>query len=479
MLTQLHESTAVAPSRSNFASLGAGPATARALAGINITSPTPIQASTIPVLLEGHDIIGQARTGSGKTLAFVVPAVEAVDPSQKAVQVLILTPTRELALQVGGVFDQIGKQQGIRSVLVFGGRAIGPQISAIRRGAQVVVGTPGRVLDLIRQRALNLSNLRFLVLDEADGLLDMGFAPDVERIISHTPESRQTALFSATMPDWVREIANKHQHNPQIIKLDTRPEDSAPIDHTAFDLPDGDKNAALRELLDLRGPGSTIVFGRTKHGVRKLAQRLEREGYPVAAIQGNLSQNARERVMQDFRSGKIDILVATNVAARGLDFSEVALVVNVDLPESAELLTHRVGRTGRMGRKGQAITLLGPGEHRKWRQLVRDLGKPIGHARWPGAKQALDGDFTASTTEAGNPPRERRRHPARQDRPSSSASRGLENRSPQRERHPIICDNCGAPDTVPFKPVQGRDVLCRNCFTPSQKRRPSGPRSRR
>lgn len=456
----MHETTAVEPSTSSFADFNVRSTTLKALARDGIETPTPIQSAALPLLLAGRDVIGQARTGSGKTLAFAIPAIELIDPAQKAVQVVVVTPTRELAMQVGGVMDQLGKPVGIRSVLVFGGRAAGPQISALRRGAQVLVGTPGRMLDLIRQRALSLDNVRFLVLDEADGLLDQGFGPDVERIIGFTPKSRQTALFSATIPDWVEGAAKNHMKSPELITLDEHPEEGSSVAHRAFNIPDGDKLAVLRDLLDNRPNGSVIVFGRTKHGVRNLARKLEREGFPVMALQGNLSQAARERVIGAFRSGKVQILVATNVAARGLDISTVDLVINMELPESSDLLTHRIGRTGRMGREGQAITLLGPADHRKWRQIERDLGSRIAQARWPGAQEALDSDAEL-VTERPQEMRPRRKTAAR--------GRPQESRGP-RTRHAITCDSCGRPDHVPFVPDGRRPVLCGDCFTPRARR---------
>ncbi|MEA2585731.1 MAG: ATP-dependent helicase DeaD, partial [Thermomicrobiales bacterium] len=355
----------------SFAELSLRPSTLTALASMGIESPTPIQAAALPALLGGRDLIGQARTGSGKTLAFGIPAAELVDVNQRIVQVLVLTPTRELAVQVGGVLDQVGGPRGVVTTLIFGGRAMGPQRDALRRGAHVVVGTPGRVLDLLNQGALRLDRVRFLVLDEADEMLDRGFAPDVERIMSRAQSARQTALFSATVPDWVRSTASKHLNDPVTVAVDPNPEDAAPIDHVAYDVPNGDKLAVLKDLLDHRGEGSIIVFGRTKHGVKKLAKQLQFAGYPVEALQGNLSQNARDAVMDDFRAGRVRVLLATNVAARGLDITSVDQVINFELPESPELLTHRVGRTGRMGRKGQALTLLGPDDGAKWRQLER------------------------------------------------------------------------------------------------------------
>ncbi|MFM9107691.1 MAG: DEAD/DEAH box helicase [Chloroflexota bacterium] len=369
--------------------LGAG--SFRALGRMGITVPTPIQAEAIPALLEGRDVIAQARTGSGKTIAFGLPAVEFADPRLRDVQALVLTPTRELAMQVAGVLQELGRDKGLTIATIFGGVGIGPQRTALRKGAQVVVGTPGRVLDLLNQGALRLDRVRLLVLDEADEMLDYGFAPDVERIIARTTPDRQTALFSATVPDWVETTASKHMIDPVHVEIPVDPDEAPVIEILAFDLPEGGKLSALKDLLDHRGEGAVIVFGRTKRGVARLAQRLEADGYPVGALQGNMSQNARDKVMADFRSGAAPVLLATNVAARGIDVSNVEQVINVELPESPALLTHRIGRTGRMGREGQAITLLEPEDYPTWRKLERGFGKPIPRMPWPGAEAVAAG----------------------------------------------------------------------------------------
>jgi ATP-dependent RNA helicase DeaD len=357
---------------------------------MDISTPTPIQSAALPPLLGGRDVIGQARTGSGKTLAFGIPAIERIDPRNRAVQVLVLTPTRELAVQVGGVFESLAARRNVGVALVYGGRPMGGQRERLRRGPAIVVGTPGRVLDFLRQGVLRLDALRLLVLDEADEMLDMGFAPDVTRILNAAPRTRQTALFSATVPEWVRNTSRQYLRDPVHVSVDPRPEDSAPVEHIAYDVPIGGKMQALCDLLDQRGDDSILVFGRTKHGVRKLARQLSEAGYPVEALQGNLSQPKRDRVMQNFRSGRVRILVATNVAARGIDVTSITQVINYELPESSSLLTHRIGRTGRMGRRGQAITLLTPVDSVKWRELEKGAGKRIPRAPWPGAKAALE-----------------------------------------------------------------------------------------
>ena len=365
----------------SFAQFELQPALQGALASHGLVTPTPIQAAAIPALLQGKDVIGQARTGSGKTLAFGLPLIARADPQVRAVQALVLVPTRELAIQVGSVLGPLASSRRLQHTLLYGGRSLGPEQRAVQR-AQIVIGTPGRTLDHLRQGNLSLDRLSLLVLDEADEMLDRGFAPDVERILLHAPRNRQTALFSATLPAWVAAIAARHVRDAVTIEVDAGTPAPPEIEHVVYEVDAAAKLDALRTLLNARGDAAVIVFGRTKHGVKKLAQRLEALGYPAAALQGNLSQNARERVMASFRSGAVPILLATNVAARGLDVPEVGQVINYELPESAEWFTHRVGRTGRMGRAGRAITLLTPEDGAKWRQFEKVLGPKLQRQAW-------------------------------------------------------------------------------------------------
>jgi ATP-dependent RNA helicase DeaD len=350
---------------------------------MGITTPTPIQAAAIPALLDRQDVIGQARTGSGKTLAFALPMVLGADPRIKQVQAFVLTPTRELANQVATVARPLAAARGLKLALLYGGHSLVPERHVLLAGPQLVVATPGRALDHLRRGNLSLRSLRLFVLDEGDAMLDQGFGPDVERILALTPRGRQVALFSATIPEWVVTTAAKHLQNPVTIRVDPEAATPTEIQHTVYHLETTERLTALRTLLDRRGDAPILVFGRTKHGVKRLARQLAQAGYPVAPLEGNMSQAARDRAMASFRSGATPILLATNVAARGLDVDGIGQVVNYELPESAELFSHRSGRTGRMGRQGEVITFLTPADAPKWRQLERDLGRRFSRKTWP------------------------------------------------------------------------------------------------
>lgn len=349
----------------------------QALERADIHTPTSIQERSIPVLLEGRDLIAQAQTGSGKTLAFGLPIMERIDRDLRQTQALVLVPTRELARQVGAVLCDLARDSSLRVVLLYGGVPLRPQERELINGPQVVVGTPGRVLDHLRAGRLRLERLRFMVLDEADQMLDQGFAPDVERILAMTPRDRQTALFSATTPGWVHRIATRHLRDPEVISSESAEEMEPDIDHVVMEVFREDKFQALVRLLKEPAEGTTLVFGRTKHGVRNLGRRLGALGFRVSVLQGNLAQSQRDHQIERFRSGKTDVLVATNVAARGLDILHIGRVINYDIPDTHELFTHRVGRTARMGRSGQAVTLVAAVDLPKLLEIERGLGRKL------------------------------------------------------------------------------------------------------
>ena len=314
-------------------------------------------------------------------MAFAIPIIEQSDPGVRLVQAIILAPTRELAIQISNVVKPLADRRSLSVALVYGGHSSVSEKKLLNRGAQIVIGTPGRMLDHIRQGNLAPDNLKMLVVDEADEMFDMGMAPDVEKIISATPGTRQTALFSATLPNWVAKTVKKHLNNPKTVAVDADMNVSPDIEHVIYEIDQIDKLKALTTLISEQS-GLTLVFGRTKHGVRKLATRLTNVGYQAEAIQGNLSQNARERVMQKFRSGELPVLVATNVAARGLDIKGIDQVINFDIPDSPQLFTHRTGRTGRMGQHGQSFTFLMPNETKQWKAIERFIGHKFPRKRW-------------------------------------------------------------------------------------------------
>ncbi len=344
-----------------------GAVSARVLAALtrqNITTPNRVQSESIPALLDGRDVVMQSPTGSGKTLAYLIPLLEHIQPGNPGPRALIVTPTRELAIQVDAVFKSLDSP--LRGALLYGGVGYHTQTQALKRGADVVIGTPGRILDMVERRLVSLSRVEYLVLDEADEMLDAGFAHDVERIIGLT-YSTQTVLASATIPEWVKTMIAKHLNDPVTIRLVT--EGPSLLEHGIVRTDSGLKLRLLSDIL--RQHRGTIVFGRTKHGVKKLNRELQRLGHRSVELQGNMAQNAREHVMETFRSERADVLVATNVAARGLDISHVGLIVNYDLPDSAEAMTHRIGRTARNGSPGRAVTFLTHEDHEKWAKLRR------------------------------------------------------------------------------------------------------------
>ena len=358
-----------------FAGLGLDPRLVGALAGLGYEEPTPIQRAAIPPLLAGNDVLAQAATGTGKTAAFALPLLHLVDteaPARSRTKALILTPTRELAMQVAEAVHKYGKAMGIIALPIYGGSAMDTQIRALRRGVDVVVATPGRALDHIRRGTLLLDSVRVVVLDEADEMLDMGFAEDLEAILGATPKERQTALFSATVAPRIAQIAKKHLRNPITVRIDrakVEPGQTAKVRQVAYIVPRAHKMAALGRVLDIEQPTSAIIFCRTRTEVDELTETMNARGYRCEALHGGLSQDQRDRVMKKFRAEKTDLLVATDVAARGLDIQHVSHVVNYDVPTSTEAYVHRIGRTGRAGREGVAISLAEPREHRMLRNI--------------------------------------------------------------------------------------------------------------
>ena len=356
-----------------FAALGLEARLLATLEQLGYEEPTPIQRGAIPPLLAGKDVLGQAATGTGKTAAFTLPLLQRLAQGPKAHPAgLILVPTRELAIQVGTAVQRYGKELRTTVLAVYGGQAIGPQFQALKRGVDVVVATPGRALDHIRRGTLKLAQVRLVVLDEADEMLDMGFAEDLDAILEQTPATKQTALFSATMPPRIKSIAHRHLKQPVEITIAKEPvkAGTAPrVQQTAYVVARPYRSAALARVLDMAGAKSTLVFCRTRVEVDEVTAMLNGRGYRAEAIHGGMSQPQRDRVMQAFRTGQTELLVATDVAARGLDIPSVSHVINFELPSSAEVYVHRIGRTGRAGREGSAITILDPREERLLRSI--------------------------------------------------------------------------------------------------------------
>ncbi len=343
----------------------------KALDDMGFEEPSPIQAQAIPALLQGKDVIGQAQTGTGKTAAFGVPIVERLVPGQRAVQALVLTPTRELAIQVAEEITKIGRHARVKTIAIYGGQSIERQIRSLRFGVDVVIGTPGRILDHLGRGTLDLSQVRMVVLDEADEMLDMGFIEDIEKILQATPAERQTLLFSATMPPEIRRLAGRYMRDPITISVTPQQLTVPQIDQYFCEVRPSFKTEALTRILDIENVERGICFCRTKKGVDELVEALQARGYQAEGIHGDMNQAQRNRVMSRFKEGYIELLVATDVAARGLDISDVTHVFNYDIPQDPESYVHRIGRTGRAGRTGTAITLVTPREFPQLRLIER------------------------------------------------------------------------------------------------------------
>jgi ATP-dependent RNA helicase RhlE len=372
------------------------------------TTPTPIQRQAIPQVMQGRDVMGLAQTGTGKTAAFVLPILERLLQGPRGrVRALIIAPTRELAEQIHQSIKELGRQTKLHSITIYGGVGVNPQIQKLRAGVEVVVACPGRLLDHINQGTIRLSSLEVLVLDEADRMFDMGFLPDIRRILKHVPTKRQTLLFSATMPDDIRRLAQDILHDPVTVQVGhTAPVNT--VSHALYPVGQHLKTALLLELLRHTDTESVLIFTRTKHRAKRVAQQLEKAGYKAASLQGNLSQNRRQAALDGFRDGSFRVLVATDIAARGIDVSSISHVINYDIPDTVDAYTHRIGRTGRAAKTGDAFTLITREDESLVRSIERVLGAKI-------ERRTLKGfDYTkpapARDAEFARPPREPQRH---------------------------------------------------------------------
>lgn len=361
----------------NFDSFAFNPQIEAGIARLGYTSPTPIQVRAIPPILEGRDLLGLAQTGSGKTAAFVLPILERLmSGPRRQLRALVLSPTRELAEQTHSVFQTLGSQTRLHSQTIYGGVKQGPQVLGLQRGAEIAVACPGRLLDLVDQKKVDLSRVEVIVIDEADRLFDMGFLPDVKRIVGRLPVRRQVLLFSATMPAEIRSLGDEFLKNPVIVEIGSS-KPVASVSHTIYPVAQDRKPDMLRTILTGTGDGQVLVFTRTKHRASKLATTLAKEGFKSAALHGDLTQSQRQQAMDGFRSGRLRLLVATDIAARGIDVSKISHVINYDMPDTPEAYTHRIGRTGRMERKGAALSLMTSGDKGIVRRIEQLIGRPI------------------------------------------------------------------------------------------------------
>lgn len=390
-----------------------------AVTQLGYTVPTPIQRDSIPVVLSGRDLIGLAQTGTGKTAAFALPIADRLRRGTRGpVRVLVVAPTRELAEQIHEVFQQIGSRTGLTSTTIYGGVSFNRQVHALRSRVDVVVGCPGRILDHLRQKTLDLSKLEVLVLDEADQMFDMGFLPNIREILKRVSPTRQTLLYSATMPDDIRRLASDVLKDPATVEVSN----TAPVEtvtHALYPVQAAMKQALLLRLLESTESRGVLIFTRTKHGAKRLAQQLSRAGHAVTALQGNLSQNRRQEAIQGFRNGTYDVLVATDIAARGIDIASVTHVINYDIPNTVEAYTHRIGRTGRAARTGDAFTLVTSEDTSMVRSIERALGRRI-------ERRAIAGFEAASELQDDAP---------RRTRPLSAAVRAVPMNEPDNRRN--------------------------------------------
>ncbi|GAA6236723.1 DEAD/DEAH box helicase [Apilactobacillus micheneri] len=363
---------------------------------------TPIQAETIPLTLKGEDVLGQAQTGTGKTAAFALPIIEHIDLENPNVQALVISPTRELAIQTQSEISRFGKNKGVNTTAVYGGSDIRRQIKDLKRHPQVVVGTPGRLLDHINRRTLKLANVKTLVLDEADDMLDMGFLEDIENIIKQVPEERQTLLFSATMPQSIKRVGVQFMKDPKQVKIKAKELTTDLIDQYYIRVKQFEKFDVMTRFFDIQAPKVTIVFCRTKRRVDEVSKGLLLRGYRAAGLHGDLTQNRRSQIMREFKNDKIDVLVATDVAARGIDVSGVTHVYNYDIPQDSESYVHRIGRTGRAGNHGVSMTFVEPNETSYLRDIEKLTKVRMLPLKPPSADEALKGQLKAATKQIGS-----------------------------------------------------------------------------
>ncbi len=416
----------------SFSTLNLSAELVRAIADQGYTEPTPIQAQAIPVILAGRDLLAAAQTGTGKTAAFTLPMLQRLSTGTpgtspprangRSPRALILTPTRELAAQVGEDARTYGRYLPLGGAMIYGGVSIRPQIERLRRGVDILVATPGRLLDHVTQRTVDLSRIEILVLDEADRMLDMGFIPDVRRILGLLPKPRQTLLFSATFPNEIRELSKSFLNNPQTVEVAARNAPTTLVNQRVHWVDRGQKRALLLHLIVTEKWGQTLVFARTKHGANRLAEQLEHDGLRATAIHGNKSQGARTRALADFKSGRVRVLVATDIASRGIDIDQLPQVVNYELPLVPEDYVHRIGRTGRAGNSGEAISLVSAEEVRHLKDIQRLLGRTL----------------PASVVEGFEPTQKPSTQPsaARPARPRAQADRGQKPAYQQRPGNP-------------------------------------------
>lgn len=382
-----------------FNELNLAPELLQSIERMGFEEMTPIQEQTIPFALEGKDVIGQAQTGTGKTAAFGLPMIQKIDTRNRRIQGLVIAPTRELAIQTQEELFRLGRDKNVKVQVVYGGADIRRQITSLKQNPHIVVGTPGRLLDHIKRKTLKLQDVETLVLDESDEMLNMGFIDDIESIISETPDARQTLLFSATMPDSIKRIGLRFMKNPETVKIKTKTLSAPSIQQYYTKARDVEKFDVMTRLMDIQNPEATIIFGRTKRRVDEVAKGLEMRGYNAEGIHGDLSQSKRMSVLRDFKKGQIDILVATDVAARGLDISNITHVFNYDIPQDPESYVHRIGRTGRAGREGVSITFVQPSEMGHMKTIEAITKQQMTPLRPPTDDEALESQMKTAMSE--------------------------------------------------------------------------------